>query len=194
MGSRENRRGGWCGGFFYSGWELDGCSVAGGVPAPGQSQQTELNREFQSAVAEYNARDFAGAAAQLEKLLPRVPNSFEAHELLGLVYAAQAKNEQSVEQLKIAVRLKPDSAAARTNLATSLVHAGKPALAEEEFRKALEFEPESFQANHNLAEFYLQSGKLAAAIPLLEKAQADRSFFLRQQLQPGAGLFPDRQA
>ena len=102
---------------------------------------------------------------------PRVPNSFEAHELLGLVYAAQSKQPQSVEQLKIAVRLKPDSAAARTNLATSLIHAGKSALAEEEFRKALELEPESFQANHNLAEFYLQSGKLAAAIPLLEKAR-----------------------
>ncbi len=156
--------------------------IAAGISAPGQSQQTDLNqklnREFQSAVARYNARDFAGAAAQLEKLLPRVPNSFEAHELLGLVYAAEAqtgaaeaKNAQSVEQLKIAVRLEPDSAAARTNLATTLVHAGKPTLAEEEFRKALELEPESFQANHNLAEFYLQSGRLAAAIPLLEKAR-----------------------
>ena len=144
---------------------------AGTGPEPADGAERALNQEFQTAVAEYNARDFAGAAAQLEKLLPHVPNSFEAHELLGLVYAAQAKNAQSVEQLKIAVRLKPDSAAARTNLATSLVHAGKPALAEEEFRKALELEPESFQANHNLAEFYLQSGKLAAAIPLLEKAR-----------------------
>lgn len=153
------------------GWLL----IAAGMPAAGQQPKAELNQklnqEFQSAVAEYNARDFAGAAAQLEKLLPSVPNSFEAHELLGLVYAAQAKHAQSVEQLKIAVRLKPDSAAARTNLATSLVHAGKPALAEEEFRKALELEPQSFQANHNLAEFYLESGKLAAAIPLLEKAR-----------------------
>lgn len=145
--------------------------LAGAWPAGAQSAETNLNQDFQSAVAEYNAHDFDGAAARLEKLLPHVPNSFETHELLGLVYGAQSRNAQSVEQLKIAVRLKPDSAAARTNLATSLAHAGKLAPAEEEFRKALELEPDSFQANHNLAEFYLQSGKVPEALPLLRKAR-----------------------
>ncbi|HZD76769.1 MAG TPA: tetratricopeptide repeat protein [Acidobacteriaceae bacterium] len=103
--------------------------------------------------------------------MPRVPRSFEAHELLGLIYAAQSKNQQSVEQLQIAVHLKPDSAAARTNLATGLLRSGKAGLAEDQFRKALALEPDDFQANHNLAEFYLESGKIPQAIPLLEKAQ-----------------------
>jgi tetratricopeptide (TPR) repeat protein len=67
--------------------------------------------------------------------------------------------------------VKPDSAAARTNLATALLHDGKSASAEEQFRKALTLEPNDFQANHNLAEFFLQSGKVAEALPLLEKAQ-----------------------
>jgi tetratricopeptide (TPR) repeat protein len=136
-----------------------------------EDQSKVLDREFQSAVSQYDAGHLVEAAAQLEKLLPRVPNSFDAHELLGLVYAAQSKNQQSVEQLQIAVRLKPHSAAARTNLATGLLHLGKSALAEEQFRKALTLEPNDFQANHNLAEFYLQSGKIAQALPLLEKAQ-----------------------
>jgi tetratricopeptide (TPR) repeat protein len=140
--------------------------------APAQNNPDKLlDQEFQSAVAQYHAGNFPQAAAQLEKLLPRSPQSFEAHELLGLVYAAQSKPEQSVEQLQIAVRLKPDSAAARTNLATSLLQSGKPDLAEEQFSKALALEPDDFQANHNLAEFYLQSGKIAQALPLLEKAQ-----------------------
>jgi tetratricopeptide (TPR) repeat protein len=134
-------------------------------------QSKVLNREFQSAVSQYNAGNFAEAAVQLEKLLPRVPKSFEAHELLGLVYAAQSKNQQSVEQLQIAVQLKPDSAPARTNLATALLRTDKPSLAEEQFRRALALEPNDFQANHNLAEFYLQSGKIPQAIPLLEKAR-----------------------
>jgi tetratricopeptide (TPR) repeat protein len=140
--------------------------------AAAQDDQSKvLNREFQSAVSQYDAGNLAEAAAQLEKLLPRVPNSFEAHELLGLVYAAQSKNQQSVEQLQIAVQLKPDSAPARANLATGLLHAGKSSLAEEQFRKALALEPNDFQANHNLAEFYLQSGKITQALPLLEKAR-----------------------
>ena len=142
-----------------------------GASAPAQNRQDSLNRDFQSAVTQYNAHDFAGAAAQLQKLLQQAPDSFEVHELLGLVYGAQSRNEQSVEQFKIAVRLKPDSAPARTNLATSLIHAGKIALAEKEFRKAIELEPNSFQANHNLAEFYLQSGKVPEALPLLKKAR-----------------------
>jgi tetratricopeptide (TPR) repeat protein len=149
-------------------WSMLFCAA---LAAAQEDQSKVLNREFQSAVAQYNAGNLPEAAAQLEKLLPQAPESFETHELLGLIYAAQSKNQQSVEQLQIAVRLKPDSAAARTNLATSLLHSGESELAEEQFRKALTLEPNDFQANHNLAEFYLQSGKIAQALPLLEKAR-----------------------
>jgi tetratricopeptide (TPR) repeat protein len=143
--------------------------------APAQENQGKLlDQEFQSAVAQYHAGNFAEAAAQLEKLSPRAPQSFEVHELLGLVYGAQSKHEQATDQLQIAVHLKPDSAAARTNLATSLLHSGKPDSAEEQFREALTLEPDDFQANHNLAEFYIQSGKVAQALPLLERAQQIR--------------------
>jgi tetratricopeptide (TPR) repeat protein len=149
-------------------WPLLLCASLAGAQ---NDQAALLNRQFQSAVSQYKAGNLPDAAAQLEKLLPQVPESFEAHELLGLIYAAQSKSQQSVEQLQIAVRLKPDSAAARTNLATALLHGGKPDLAEEQFRKALALEPNDFQANHNLAEFYLQSEKIAQALPLLEKAR-----------------------
>src|SRR5690348_18403344 len=101
------------------------CSVAiSGAEANSGSDQ-ELNREFQSAVSHYNAGRFNEAASELEALLPRTPKSFEVHELLGLVYSEQRKEAQALEQLQVAVNLKPDSAAARTNLAASLVRAGK---------------------------------------------------------------------
>jgi tetratricopeptide (TPR) repeat protein len=141
------------------------CAVAQDNP----SQKLDL--EFQSAVAQYHAGKFAEAASQLEDLEPHVPRSFEVHELLGLVYAAQSQDPKAIEQLQIAVRLKPDSAAARTNLAAALVHTGKPALAGEEFRKALDLEPQDFDANHNLGEFYIQTGKIGDATPFLEHAQ-----------------------
>ncbi len=151
---------------------LFGSMIALSVPVTAQSAPDRaLESEFQSAVSAYNAHDYTQAAARLEKIEPSLSKSFEVHELLGLVYAAQHKTAKSVDQLQIAVQLKPDSAAARTNLATGLLHAGRPAAAEDQFRKALALEPEDYQANHNLAEFYLQSGKLAQAIPLLEKAR-----------------------
>lgn len=145
---------------------LAGAVLAGAEATPDQ----ELNREFQSALAQYNAGHFTEAAAQLQSLLPRAPQSFEVHELLGMTYSSLAQDEKAIVQLEAAVRLKPDSAAARTNLAASLSHAGKTDLAGEQFRKALVLEPADYSANHNLGEFYIQSGKLAEASPLLEKA------------------------
>jgi tetratricopeptide (TPR) repeat protein len=152
-------------------------ALAAGQDHPNQTQtpQTQtLDRQFQSAVSQYDAGRFAEAAVQLEALLPYAPRTFEVHELLGLVYAAQSQDAKAVEQLQIAVRLKPDSAAARTNLAASLFHSGKSELAEGQFRKALELEPRDYDANHNLGELYIQSRRIADAVPLLEKAQEIR--------------------
>ena len=143
-----------------------------GSLAPAQDSQNEnLNGEFQSAAAAYDAGHYAQAAAQLEQLLPRVPDSFEVNELLGQAYASLSQDAKAIEHLEAAVRLKPDSAPARENLAASLAHSGKTQLAEEQFRKALALEPQDFDANHNLGEFYAQSGKLVDALPLLERAQ-----------------------
>jgi tetratricopeptide (TPR) repeat protein len=146
-------------------------AVCASGAAAENSPNPKLDQEFQSAVAHYHAGQLPEAAAQLEQLLPQVPKSFEVHELLGLVYAAQSQDAKAVEQLQAAVHLKPDSAAAHTNLAAALVHAGNSELAGQQFRKALELEPHDYDANHNLGEFYIQTGKIADATPLLEQAQ-----------------------
>jgi tetratricopeptide (TPR) repeat protein len=144
------------------------CLVFAQVP---ESQKQKLDRQYQSAVSQYEAGQYAEAASQLEELLPHAPNSFAIHELMGLVYASLSQNAKAIEHLQTAVRLQPGSAVARTNLATTLFHAGKASLAGEQFRKALELEPKDFDANHNLGEFYIQSGKIAEACPKLEEAQ-----------------------
>ena len=143
-----------------------------------KAPDNDLDRQFQAAVAQYDAGHFAEAAVQLEKLLPSVPQSFEVHELLGLVYSAQSQDAKANEHLEKAVRLNPNSAAAHTNLAANLSRLGKLGPAEEQFRKAAQLEPENFDANHNLGEAYVRSGKIAEATPFLEKAQRiDRSSY-----------------
>ena len=108
---------------------------------------------------------------RLERLLRQVPESFEVHELLGLVYSGQSEDAKASPHFEKAVRLKPDSAAARTNLAGNLARLGKQDLAEVQFKKAVELEPRNFDANHNLGESYVRSGKVAKAAPFLEQAQ-----------------------
>jgi tetratricopeptide (TPR) repeat protein len=141
------------------------------LPMPALAQQKNLDQEFQSAVAQYEAGHYPEAASQLEKLLPQVPQSFDVQELLGLVYAAQSLNDKAYEHLDKAVRLNPNSASARTNLGNNLLQLGKPDLAEQQFKKAVVLEPNSYDANHNLGELYARLNKVSEAIPYLERAQ-----------------------
>ena len=145
-------------------------ACASAVPVHASRDQG-LDREFQTAVAQYDSGHYAEAAAKLEDLLHQVPESFEVHELLGLVYSAQSQDAIANPHLEKAVRLNPNSAPARTNLAANLVRLGKLDRAGEQFKKAAELDPNNFDTNHNLAEFYVQSKKIADAVPFLERAQ-----------------------
>src|SRR5712671_392297 len=147
---------------------LAACSQAQDAPS-GSTER--LDRQFQAAVAQYESGRFPEAATALEALLREVPESFEVHELLGLVYSAQSQDAKAAAHLEKAVRLKPDSAAARTNLATNLARRENFPLAEEQFKKALELEPQNYDASHNLGELYVRGGKVVAATPYLEQAQ-----------------------
>jgi tetratricopeptide (TPR) repeat protein len=138
---------------------------------PTPKPSAALDREFQSAAAQYDSGHYTEAAASLEKIQPKLPNSFEVQELLGLVYSAQSDNAKANPHLEKAVRLKPNSAAARTNLAANLTRLGKLDLAEMQFKKAAELDPHNYDTNHNLGEAYVRAGQLAKAQPFLEQAQ-----------------------
>jgi tetratricopeptide (TPR) repeat protein len=148
-------------------------TLAGYVPVglAETDQKQNVDSAFQAAVSQYESGHYAEAAQQLEELVRQLPQSFDVHELLGMVYAAESQESKANDHLAKAVRLKPQSVEARTNLATNLVHLGKVATAEAEFRKAVELDPASYDTNHNLGEIYIAAGKLAEAVPYLEKAQ-----------------------
>lgn len=154
-------------GFFVT-WAILACGL---LAAQKSAQPSNLDRSFQAALADYNAGHFPQAASTLEGLVPQAPNSFDVHELLGLVYSAESLDAKATEHLQKAVELNPASAAARTNLAANLVRRKKLDLAEVQFAKAVELEPNNFDANHNLGELYVQRGKLQQAAESLAKAQ-----------------------
>jgi tetratricopeptide (TPR) repeat protein len=140
------------------------------APARGKGADTP-ERRLQSALAHYNSGAYAAAQQELESLERDAPHTFDAQELLGLVYSAEGEEQKATARFEEAVRLKPDSGPARNNLATNLAKVGKTSLAEAEFKKVVELEPASYDANHNLGEFYISEGDIAAAISYLEKAQ-----------------------
>lgn len=162
----------WCAGYaiFLALALLASCALAQSH-APAAAREQELNRQFQGAVAQYEAGHLPEAAARLEELLHQVPQSFEAHELLGMVYASESQDKLAKQHLETAVRLKPSSGAARVNLAAHLIRLGDMDGARTQLVKALALEPRNYDANHNLGEIYIKSGKLADAVPFLKQAQ-----------------------
>src|SRR6266436_10234155 len=80
--------------------------------SPLEASQASDKREevFQAAVAQYEAGHYSEAAVPLEQLVREMPNSFDVHELLGLVYAAQSEDVKANDHLAKAVRLNEDSA------------------------------------------------------------------------------------
>jgi tetratricopeptide (TPR) repeat protein len=127
--------------------------------------------QFLSALGAYHNQQYAAAQAQLEPLIRAAPDSFDANELLGLVYVGEGEPEKANRFLAKAVQLRPSVTEARTALATNLFALHRTREAEVQFRKAVELQPRSYDANHNLGEFYIQSGKLSGAIPALRHAQ-----------------------
>jgi tetratricopeptide (TPR) repeat protein len=148
-----------------------GTSVGARSGPPLSGSATEKDRLFRTGAAAYESGRFADAVAPLEKLVREAPDVFEVEELLGLVYAAQLQDAKANDHLSKAVRLKPGSAAARSNLAASYARLGKMDLAEEQFAKAVELDPDTYDTNRNLGAAYVRNGNVAKAIPYLEKAQ-----------------------
>jgi tetratricopeptide (TPR) repeat protein len=137
----------------------------------GPAQNQDLDREYKQAASQYESGHLTEAAALLEKIVRRAPDSFEVQELLGMVYASQSQNGKANQCLATAVHLKPDSSAARTNLATNLIQLGKFDEAQGQLKKAVALEPQNYDANHDLGELYVQMGRLSDAVPLLKQAQ-----------------------
>jgi tetratricopeptide (TPR) repeat protein len=162
----------WCTGFsVLLGLGLVGTYCFAQNPPAASNRENDLNRQFHTAIAQYDAGHLAEAAAQLERLLQDIPESFEAHELLGMVYADESQDQLANQHLETAVRLRPSSAAARTNFAASLIRLGDVEGARQQLNRAVALEPHSYDANHNLGEIYVKLGKLTEAIPFLEQAQ-----------------------
>jgi predicted Zn-dependent protease len=130
--------------------------------------QANLDTQFQSAVAQYKAGHLAEAAAQLESLLPRAPNSFEVHELLGMVYASQAQPGRAIEQLQAATRLKPGDFDANHNLGELYIQTGNIAGAIPSLEQAQQINPSSYDNGYDLALAYSLTGRLGPARQLVQ--------------------------
>jgi serine/threonine-protein kinase len=117
----------------------------------------------------------AEAVSLLREVQGRYPNDFWINFNLGNALwlpglRSAANLDEAITYRRIAVALRPDNAAARTNLGTALRAKGDLAGAIREHRQAIALEPQLVNAHNNLGNALMATGDRAGAIKAFRRA------------------------
>jgi tetratricopeptide (TPR) repeat protein len=112
------------------------------------------------------------AQGHLEAAARAMPDSSEAHRILGMVRAARGHYASAVESLDTAVRLAPGDERARVALGRALSDAGDWERAEAVLVETTEAMPEAAEARWELADMYERLERPADAVAALQEAAA----------------------
>jgi tetratricopeptide (TPR) repeat protein len=100
------------------------------------------------------------------------PNSWLAHNNLGIRYAQAGRMEEELAEYQKAVELDPDYAEAHNNLGNSFARRGRAEEAIAEYEKAVALHPRMSTAHANAATLLLKLGRTSEAIDHLQKQLA----------------------
>ncbi len=101
-----------------------------------RDQEDYLGARYNYALALKRVHRLDDAQTQLEAILRANPNSAEAHEFLGNVFAAKEQMDRAIEQYREAIRIVPDFDRANLDLALALADSGNPSAALPYLRRA----------------------------------------------------------
>ncbi|MBI5659918.1 MAG: hypothetical protein HZC43_10340 [Nitrosomonadales bacterium] len=105
----------------------------------------------------------AGAESRLKLLIEQQPQSPALHFALGNLYAEQSRWGDAQQAYFSASNLEPDNAQFAFNLAVSLDHLGKGALAAQHYRRALQLDGAAASSGIDRAQTRLRLNELMAA-------------------------------
>ena len=130
-------------------------------PAPGM----EVGEDAQSRlIALFQAKRYAEAADLAAKITDRSTGNGLVWKLLAASLACLGRTLESLEPIRMAVRLLPEDAEAHLNLGRTLGDLGRPEQAEEAFRTAIRLQPAYGQAHFNLGVTLKVLGRLEQAV------------------------------
>ena len=130
------------------------------------------NAQVRAGIAALRSKQGPQAIQQLEAAVKALPNSSEAHRVLGVAYRAMARLPDSIRHLENAVRLAPADERARVTLGDTLAEAGNRLDAERVLRETITMLPKSAGARWALASVYERLNRGVEAIATLEEAAA----------------------
>jgi Tfp pilus assembly protein PilF len=112
----------------------------------------------------------AEAVVVLRQIVTDDPRNVDAHLLLGTALALVGERGESIDQMAVAVQLRPDSAGVHNRYGMVLSRFIEVKAARQEFEKALELDPALTEAHVNLSLILAQAGELISAGEHLDRA------------------------
>jgi tetratricopeptide (TPR) repeat protein len=109
-------------------------------------------------------RTLASDIAGDEKRVADAPDDFAAHNALGVEYFQIGRQDNALEQLNAALRLKPDHAVANFNISLIEMLQGHLDDAAAHLRKAIAVRRDYAEAHNNLGILLLRQGSVAPAV------------------------------
>jgi tetratricopeptide (TPR) repeat protein len=134
----------------------------------GWSQGDELARGS----AALRNGDVQSALAHLKAAIESAPSRAETHRILAVAYRENDQRDESIEELRTAIRLNPRDERARISLADALNAAGQDGDAERVLHEATESFPGAGQVHYNLGRLYRLMAKNVDAARAFERAAA----------------------
>jgi predicted O-linked N-acetylglucosamine transferase (SPINDLY family) len=126
----------------------------------------------EKAIALHRSGQLAEAEHLYQELLATDPRDFTAQHLLGVIHAQQGRNEEALQEIDAALRLRPDDADAQLNRANVLKVLGRAQEALEGYARALELKPGWPQAENNRGTVLQATGRHEEALEAYDRALA----------------------
>src|SRR5262245_26654977 len=94
-------------------------------PQPSAASPAADRAELEQAAALMDQGRFAEAEAQVRRVLQRIPNSSNGHNLLGIIHDQLGRPAEAEADYRTALRLAPGLVSARNNLGNLLARLGR---------------------------------------------------------------------
>jgi predicted O-linked N-acetylglucosamine transferase (SPINDLY family) len=134
------------------------------------SAHMTLQQQLESGRSHHRAGRLAEAETIYRQILSQNPNHTEALHLLGLIAGQYGNDDQAIDLIGRAIRLKPDFANAHSNLGNSLLRRGRLDEAVSSYKRAIKLKPDFFAAHCNLAAALKDLGQLDESIAASKRA------------------------
>jgi len=121
----------------------------------------------------------AEAESVFKTIIQSYPDTAEAHQLLGLIYAAQEDFTKAQECFKEAVRIDPNNATYNSNYANTLQDTWKIEESLPYYQKAIDLKPDFVDAHFNMGNSYRKLQRFSEALKCYESGKKLNPHYLK---------------